>query len=101
MIRHIVLWKLDDSYPADEKLKIKKQLKKMLLHLLDNIDELRHLEVNFNLEAAAPSNFDVLLDTEFESISDLKAYQVHPQHLKVVEYIKTLKLQRTAIDYEF
>jgi hypothetical protein len=101
MIRHIVLWKLDDSYSSDEKIKIKKQLKDMLLNLLDYIDELRSLEVNFNSEKAAPDNFDIMLNTNFDTLEDLKKYQVHQKHLKVVEYIKTLKLKKVAIDYEF
>jgi hypothetical protein len=33
-------------------------------------------------------------------MEDLKTYQVHPEHLKVVEYVKTLNLKRAAIDYE-
>jgi predicted metal-binding transcription factor (methanogenesis marker protein 9) len=100
MIRHIVLWKLDDAYSPDEKLKIKKQLNEKLLNLLNYIDELRHLEVNYNSVDAVASNFDVMLDTKFETMEDLKTYQVHPEHLKVVEYVKTLNLKRAAIDYE-
>jgi len=99
MIRHIVLWKLDTSYSSEEKTKIKKQLKDMLLHLQGKIDQLQTIEVNFNSENAAASNYDIMLDSSFESFYDLKIYQEHAEHLKVVDYIKTLKLQRTAIDF--
>jgi uncharacterized protein related to proFAR isomerase len=101
MICHIVLWKLDDSYTPDEKLEIKKHLNSKLLNLLDNIDELCGLEVNFNSVNAVETNFDIILDTKFETLEDLKTYQEHPEHIKVVEYVKTLNLKRAAIDYEF
>jgi len=101
MIHHIVLWKLDDSYSSNEKTKILKQLNDKLLNLLNYIVELRSLEVNINSEKAAANNFEILLVSKFDTLEDLKKYQVHPEHLKVVEYIKTLKLKKAAIDYEF
>jgi hypothetical protein len=30
----------------------------------------------------------------------MEAYQVHPEHVKVLEYIKTVKESSVAIDYE-
>jgi hypothetical protein len=101
MIHHIVLWKLDDTYSSNEKTEIKKQLKDKLLNLLHYIDELRSIEVNFNSENAVADNFDIILDTKFDSIQDLKKYQIHPDHIKVAEYLKTLKLKRASIDYEY
>jgi hypothetical protein len=101
MVRHIVLWKLDNSYSDKEKTDVKKQLSDKLVHLLDKIDQLHFIEVNFNSEKAAPSNFDIMLDSAFETFDDLRTYQEHPEHIKVAEYIKSLKLQRTAIDYEY
>jgi hypothetical protein len=101
MIRHIVMWKLDSSYTIDEKTEIKKQLNNKLLHLLDEIDQVRFIEVNINAEKASQANFDIVLDSAFENMDDLKVYQDHPEHLKVVEYIKTLKLQKAAVDYEY
>jgi hypothetical protein len=101
MIRHIVLWKLDSSYSNDEKKEIKKQLKDKLTHLLGVINQLSFLEVNFNAEKALESNFDIMLNSSFESFEDLQIYQDHPEHIKVGAYIKSLKVQRAAIDYEY
>ena len=101
MIRHIVLWKLDSSYTVEEKKEIKKQLESKLNNLLGVIDQLSFLEVSFNSEAANDTNFDIMLDSGFESLEDLKIYQEHPEHLKVGAYIKSLKAQRAAIDYEY
>lgn len=101
MIKHIVLWKLDDSYAPAEKDAIKIALQKKLLDLEEEISELLHIEVYFNSPKAAPKNFDILLDTVFNSMEDLAKYQTHAAHQKVVKYIQTLKLQRSAIDYNF
>jgi hypothetical protein len=101
MIRHVVLWKLDNSYSTEEKNEIKKQLNDKLSHLVGNIEQLCFLEVSFNSEDAVQSNFDIMLDSAFETIKDLQIYQEHPEHIKVGEYIKSLKLQRAAIDYEY
>jgi hypothetical protein len=100
MLHHIVLWKLDDIYSSEEKSDIKKQLKDKLLNLINNIDELRSMEVIFNSEDASMENFDIILNSKFESLQDMKKYQVHPEHIKVAEYLKTLKLKRASIDYE-
>lgn len=101
MIKHIVLWKLDDSYTTAEKDAVKIALRKKLLDLQEEISELLHIEVYMNSPEASENNYDLLLDTIFNSMQDLAAYQAHPSHQKVVKYIKTLKIQRAAVDYSF
>ncbi len=100
MIKHLVTWKLDESYSTDEKTELLKEMTAQLNGLKGKVEVLKHLSVHTNSPAANASNFDLLLDTEFLSINDLNAYQVHAEHQKVVQYIRTLKLQRAAIDYE-
>jgi hypothetical protein len=101
MIKHIVLWKLDDSYAPAEKDAIKIALRKKLLDLEEEISELLHIEVYLNDPELSANNYDLLLDTIFSSMEDLAAYQMHPSHQKVVKYIHSLKLQRAGIDYTF
>ena len=101
MIKHIVLWKLDDSYLPAEKDAIKNALRKKLLDLQDEISELLHIKVYLNSPEASANNNDILLDTIFNSMEDMTKYQSHPSHQKVVKYIQTLKIQRAAIDYSF
>ncbi len=100
MIKHIVLWKLDDSYSENEKEALRNDIKEKLMALKGVIGELKTIDVRFNDEEALPQNFDVLLDTEFESFSDLNAYQVHPAHQQVGAFLKSIKLQRAAIDFK-
>lgn len=101
MIKHIVLWKLDDSYSSDEKLALSLQIKEKLESLVGKIDELKSLEVGINSPEAPASNFDVCLDSTFDSIETLNAYQVHEEHVKVAGFIKSLNLSRSAIDYQY
>jgi hypothetical protein len=101
MIKHIVLWKLDDGYSFTEKDNILKTFTEKLMGLSGKIDELKSLAVHLNSKEAASANYDILLETTFNSFVDLDAYQVHPEHQKVVEYVKSLKRQRACIDFEF
>ncbi|MBN1950137.1 MAG: Dabb family protein [Bacteroidales bacterium] len=101
MIKHVVLWKLDGSYPEKEKKSILKEMRSRLMALDRSITLIQHLEVYLNDQDASETNFDIMLDTVFNSLQDLETYQVHPDHLKVGEYLKGLKLQRSAIDFTF
>ncbi len=101
MIKHIVLWKLDESYNPAEKEVIKNGLRKKLLDLQEEISELLHIEVYLNSPEAMVKNYDIMLDTIFNSMKDMAIYQDHPSHQKVGKYIQTLKIQRAAIDYTF
>ena len=100
MIHHLVLWKFDDMYSSEEKIEIKKQLKERLLNLTKYIKELKFIAVSFNSGKASAENFDIVLNTRFENFEDLHKYQINPEHLKVAEYLKTLKLKRASVDYE-
>lgn len=101
MVRHIVMWKLDNQYNLVEKSGIKTELKTILENLSKHIPEIKSMSVTFNSADADRTNFDICLDTSFNSFSDLKTYQVHPEHLKAVEFIRGLKLERACIDYEY
>lgn len=101
MIKHIVLWRLDASYSEEEKSDIMHEFRNRLAQLDKKITELLHLEVYFRDKTTSETNYDIILDSVFNSVEDLNTYQNHPEHLKVVAYGKTLKLQRAAIDFSF
>ena len=101
MVKHIVIWKLDESYMQEEKENIKNTIREKLLALSGKIDVIKSLSVQFNSKEASTGNFDIMLDTTFSSFADLNTYQVHPEHLKVGEYVKSVKPQRACIDFEF
>ncbi|WP_297091484.1 Dabb family protein [uncultured Draconibacterium sp.] len=99
MINHVVLFKLKD-YPSTEKTEIIAELKSMLLRLKDTIKELKHIEVGENYELDSKS-FDLALLSHFDSVEDLDAYRVHPEHLKVVKRIGETTDARAAVDFQF
>ena len=49
----------------------------------------------------ASSNADIMLDSTLESEEALKAYAVHPAHVKVAdERVKPFTAQRVCLDFE-
>lgn len=101
MIKHIALFKLADKAEGlsreENAVKIKLDLEK----LKKQIPEIKKIHVHINAETASQRNFDILLDSEFETFDDLATYQMHPEHQKVGAYIAKVKTSRAAIDYEF
>jgi hypothetical protein len=74
------------------------KVKEMLEVLIDSVPSLNKMEVgvNFSKEARA---MDLSIYTEFDDIEDLEAYAIHPEHLKVVEFIKTVVTSSKVSDY--
>ncbi|MTG96759.1 MULTISPECIES: Dabb family protein [Myroides] len=95
MVTHIVMWKLKAENKEANKLEMREQL----LALKDKIVQLNEIRVEFNLPEADAGNCDVMLFTKFENFEDLDIYAKHPEHLKVVSFIKSVVEQRVAIDY--
>lgn len=100
MINHVVLFKLKEFKSDTEKNDIRSKFVNALLDLKDKIDVLKHIEVGSHYTLNAPS-YDIALITHFESLEDLEAYKVHPDHLKVVELVKEIITERAAVDFEF
>lgn len=94
MIKHIVLFKFKEENKEDN---IKKA-KKMLEELIDLVPTLKSMEVgvNFSTEERA---MDLSIITSFDDISGLKEYATHPEHLKVVEFIKKVVIESKVSDY--
>jgi hypothetical protein len=99
MIIHIVMWTLKDFAEGKDKSENIHIMKEKLESLIDHVDVIRKLEVglNFNARAAA---YDIVLYSEFDSKEDLNAYQIHPEHRKVSEFIGKIDDKRAVVDYE-
>ena len=95
MIKHIVMWKFREDVPESDRLEMKRRLES----LQDAVPCLRHIEVGLDLSEKAAS-MDMVLYSEFGSMEDLAAYAGHPEHLKVVEFVKPLISDRAVVDYE-
>lgn len=94
MVKHIVFFKLKDRSPEN----VAKTAGK-LRSMEGRIDILRHLEVGVDFMKSGRS-FDIALVTHFDQRADLDAYATHPEHLPILDYMKTVVEQSVAVDYE-
>jgi hypothetical protein len=99
MIKHIVMWTLKDNAEGADRAANARIMKEKLEALAGLIPCLKKIEVGIDVFAAAPA-CDVILYSEFATRADLDAYQVHPEHLKVVAFVKQVVAARSVIDYE-
>lgn len=99
MVRHIVMWKFKDEAQGLTREENLLKVKGMLEALPEKIDFIRKMEVNLNINFNG-KNFDAVLISEFDSLDDVKKYRVHPDHVKISEYVKLVREDRAAVDYE-
>jgi len=88
MINHVVLFKLKKYDSESEKQNVISSA------------ELKYIEVGINYELTTKS-YDICLVSHFETVEQLDAYRIHPEHLKVAELIGQHVVERAAVDYEF
>lgn len=100
MIRHIVMFKLKDPGDKESLERTKYEVKKRLEALPSKIDVIRTMEVGVNV-VESDRAFDVALISSFDSLEDLEAYRVHPDHQEVVQFIASVKEQSAAVDFEY
>ena len=93
MIRHVVTWKLKKENKAENA----QEIKNRLCSLVGKIEEIKFLEVGINENGG---EYEVILITSFESFDDLKTYDTHPEHQKVRDFVKSVVVDRVAVDYE-
>lgn len=77
---------------------VSKNLQTMLLYLPEKIDDLLAMEVGININTK-PSAFDLVLTADFEDEAGLDKYRVHPDHLKLLEYLEKVMEKATVVDY--
>jgi len=94
MIIHIVMFKFkEENFDANIQ-----EVKQRLNDLVALIPELKCLEVGVDFSRSERA-FDLSLYSSFNSKEDLKAYAIHPEHLKVVELIKSVTTESKVVDY--
>ena len=95
MVVHIVMFQFREE---NKKANII-QAKQMLENLMGTVPTLKSMDVglNFSTEERA---MDLSIITTFENKEGLDAYAVHPEHLKVVDFIKTVVEYSKVVDYK-
>ncbi len=99
MVKHIILWKLQDEFSEEEKEKIKQNAKNGLESLFGKIEGLVDIKVNIN--GLSTSNCDMMLDSLFEDFESLKQYSVNENHVKIADtFVRPFTKERTCLDFE-
>lgn len=100
MVRHVILWKLNEQLSEEEKQNIKAGIKNGLESLVGKVPGLLDVKVHIDGRLAS-SNADVMLDSLLESADALKAYATHPEHVAVANgKVRPYTIQRTCLDFE-
>jgi len=94
MLVHIVMFKFKEE---NKKANII-QAKQMLENLTGAVPTLRSMDVGVNFIEANRA-MDLSLIAVFESVEGLNAYDIHPEHQKVVAFIKSVVEYSKASDY--
>ena len=94
MIVHIVLFQFKEEHKKANMI----QAKQMLENLMGAVPSLRSIDVGMNFSEEERA-MDLSIITAFESKEDLEAYAVHPEHLKVVDFIKSVVDYSKVVDY--
>ena len=97
MIKHIVMWNIRGSTPAEKTVNIDK-LKRSFDELRSLIPGIVHMEVGVDISRVDYA-CDVVLYSEFESQAALDAYALHPEHLRVKKELADLRIARHQVDY--
>lgn len=99
MVRHIVMFKLKPFETPAEKTAKLEEIKTNLEALIDKIDVLRMIRVDFNINPA--ETWDLILTTELDTLADVNTYANHLAHVAVAKsIIGPVKADRACVDYE-
>lgn len=97
MVKHIILWKLKESFTEEEKSAARAEAKRRLEALNGQIDGLISLKVV--TDRLPSSNADMMLDSEFETPEALAGYQVNPKHVEAATYVRSVVEARLCLDF--
>ena len=95
MIRHIVMIKVYNNF---EKQDVISELKLMLEKLQLSVQSLLSIEVGVNISIKA-SAFDLVLTADFNDEEGLDEYRIHPEHVKVLDFLKIIMEKAVVVDY--
>lgn len=99
MVKHMILWKIDEKFSPEEKQKIMEDAKRELEALVGKVPGL--LDIKLQIEKLPSSNADMMLDSTLESEDALKGYQVHPDHVAAANtFVRPFTSERLCLDFE-
>ena len=99
MVKHIVLFKLKDNVSEAEKLVVMNKFKAAIEALPAQISVIRKIEVGLNINP--DETWNIALNSEFDTLEDVKFYATHPDHVAAGKILAETKESRACVDYEF
>ena len=98
MVRHFVAWNFAEHLSKEERVAKAIQMKQELESLKDLIPGV--VSIHVYLDQLSTSDSDIVLDSVFVDEEALKAYIVHPEHVRVgTNYVKPITSNRKCIDF--
>jgi Stress responsive A/B Barrel Domain len=94
MLTHIVVWK----YRADIEQSTREEHVALLLSLSAIIPEVQSLSVGFDT-LHLPRSYNTGLVAIFEDRAALDAYTLHPEHVKVAEFGRSISEHVASVDF--
>lgn len=99
MIKHVIIWNLDEKLNESEKETIKENIKINLEGLIGKIPGMTEIKVITN--GLTSSTGDLMLNSAFESEEALKNYAKNPLHNEVADkFVRPYTSQRSCYDFE-
>ena len=95
MLTHIVVWK----YRQDVEQAIREEHVALLRNLASIIREVESLSVGFDT-LRLPRSYDTGLVAVFRDRAALDAYTVHPEHVKVADFGRSISEHVASVDFE-
>ena len=100
MVKHIVMWTLAEFAEGKQKEETIQEVKAQLEGLKDSIQEIQFLEVGINFNTTEGA-YDIVLVTEFKNKEALTRYQDHPEHIRVRDFLRKVRVKHTVVDYVY
>ena len=97
MVRHIILWKLKESFTEEEKAAARAEAKRRLESLNGRIEGMCELKVI--TDRLPTSTADMMLDSSFTDAEALAGYQKNPLHLEAAGYVRSVVESRLCLDF--
>ena len=98
MVKHIIVWNFKEDMSAEEKQSAAARIKTELEALQGVIEGL--IEIKVEVEHLSSSSGELMLDSSFVDEEALKGYQVHPEHVKAAQFVRSVMGNRSCFDYE-
>lgn len=99
MIIHLVFFNMLAEAEGASASENAQKLVGMLRSLPAAIPEIVELDAGIDFSNSEAS-YDVGLLTKFNSVQDLEAYRVHPEHQKVIAFVKATTSGRAVTDFK-